>query len=153
MDTYCVHLWCPIWSPFRYQRFFSNTYRSRFPSSLFVKKQWLWCLVLDSRLPQGVKQPRQLSCQVLKNKTWQQHWQHQQPWYGCLSCLKSTVAALKSVWKSKSMNCFPNFELWNLSFHKGVHSLRIQMLNEGDFRPLCTVTFWQKVDFLISNAH
>jgi hypothetical protein len=27
-----------------------------------------------------------------------------------------------------------------------------QIANEGDFRFLCTVTFWQKVDFLISNV-
>ena len=27
-----------------------------------------------------------------------------------------------------------------------------QISYEGDFRSLCTVTFWQKVDFLISNA-
>ena len=28
-----------------------------------------------------------------------------------------------------------------------------QIVYEGDFWSLCTVTFWQKVDFLISNAH
>ena len=28
-----------------------------------------------------------------------------------------------------------------------------QITYEGDFRSLCTVTFWQKVDFLISKVH
>ena len=33
------------------------------------------------------------------------------------------------------------------------HADFFQIAYEGDFRVLCTVTFWQKVDFLISNAH
>ena len=32
-----------------------------FPFKFVCKKQWLRCLVLDSRLPQGVRQPRLLS--------------------------------------------------------------------------------------------
>ena len=30
---------------------------------------------------------------------------------------------------------------------------KLSRLKIGDFWPLCTVTFWQKVDFLISNEH
>ena len=32
------------------------------------------------------------------------------------------------------------------------HAGFFQIAYEGDFGSLCTLTFWQKVDFLISNA-
>ena len=32
------------------------------------------------------------------------------------------------------------------------HKRLFQIACEGDFGPLCTVTFWKKIDFLISNA-
>ena len=41
-------------------------------------------------------------------------------------------------------------EFWHVSFRSTQRLFQIAY--EGDFRSLCTVTFWQKVDFLNSNA-
>ena len=38
------------------------------------------------------------------------------------------------------------------TFRLEAHAGFFQIAYEGDFRSLCTVNFWQKVDFLISNA-
>ena len=37
--------------------------------------------------------------------------------------------------------------------HLEAHAGFFKLLMKGDFQSLCTVTFCQKVDFLMSNAH
>ena len=42
---------------------------------------------------------------------------------------------------------------WSLLYLKILSSNTSEIAYKGDFQSLCTVTFWQKDDFLISNAH
>ena len=63
--------------------------------------------------------------------------------------LKQNLSSLFLLWqKLFTVKLSPEFS--QVSF-RSTYSL-FQIAYEGDFGSLCTVTFWQKVDFLISKA-